>query len=457
MLLEMGTSSAFYTFISARAREAWFFALYGVWLAFQFVATMVVVELLPQVALGRIWLGHGRSVVLLACAASFLTGQAWAAVSQLGEAIRKTALVQALSTLQAVAHLVLIVLVTEAGWLTVGSVMWFLVIEYATLVVILGPRLGRANLQSGDAGGDRSVLLREFATYCGPLVVYAWVSFLYAFADRWLLQRFGGAAQQGFFAVGQQFANVSLLATASMLRVFWKEVAAARANSDVERARRLYATVSRGLYFVSAWASCLLIPYSREILRWTVGRAYEGAWPTLALMLLFPIHQSLGQINGTFFYASNDTSRYARIGLVMMLVSLPVTYLMLASPSAAVPGLSLGAVGLTFKMVGLQVIGVNWQGVVIARSLGAPFRIAYQASTVVGLLALGFACKTGAEGVLGAVGFVSPVLALALGAVLYVSSSSFVLWERPGLVGVTREQLGVVMSRAIGRGRPVTI
>ena len=95
-LLEMGTSPAFYTFISQRRRGRKFFLFYIGWQSVQFLATMLIVGLvLPANVLERIWVGQDRELVLLAFGASFFMTQMWGMVSQLGEATRKTVLVQA--------------------------------------------------------------------------------------------------------------------------------------------------------------------------------------------------------------------------------------------------------------------------------------------------------------------------------------------------------------------------
>ena len=452
LLLEMGTSSAFYTFISRRRRGATFFALYIGWLVFQFAGTVLVVGLLlPRSVVERVWVGHERGIVLLAFVASFLMMQAWGMVSQLGEAVRKTVIVQVALVIQAAAHLALILAASYWGWLTVKNVMWLLVGEYALFVAALGPRLVRANLPAHYEGRDNAgTVAKEFTTYCAPLVIYGWVGFLYAFADRWLLQQFGGAEQQGFFAVGQQFANVSLIVTASILRVFWKEVAEARERQDHRRVQRLYVSVSRGLYFVGAWISCLLLPYSREILSWTLGPSYEAAWLILGLMFLVPIHQSLGQIVGTFLYADGETWRYAKIGVLTMGVSIPVTYLMLASPSAAVPGLGLAAVGLALKMVVLQVVGVNLYSRLIAKANGWTWDYGHQAAAVGILFGVALLSKWVAGEALGLAGVFGwgHLATMGLGWVLYATSTLIILYKLPWLAGLGRDQIRFVLSSA---------
>jgi O-antigen/teichoic acid export membrane protein len=265
-------------------------------------------------------------------------------------------------------------------------------------------------------------------------------------ADRWLLQHFGGAREQGFFGVAQQFANVSLLATASVLNVFWKEVAEAHARGDRARVEGLYRNVRRTLYFTAAWTSCLVVPYSRELLAWTVGQDFRGAALCLALMLLYPVHQTQGQVQGTFFYAVGETRVHALLGLAFMGVSVPVTWFMLASSSAGVPGLGLGAVGIAVKLVGLQVIAVTVSAVVIARRQGWRADLAFQGGLLVLLVVLGVACRGLVDVVVGGHAL-TPAAAVA-GAGLYSAVSLALVWQRPGVAGLSGAHLARARSLA---------
>ncbi len=456
-LLDCGTSTAFFTFIASRRRSAALFALYGGWLAAQFAILLLVVGVvLPQPVIERLWVGHQHGIVLLACGASFLTTQLWNAVSQLGEAVRWTATVQCAAVGQALIHFLLMLIGAWQGWLSVPAVMWLLIGEYALLVVILGPRLVRENI-GGTSGSERGhgALVKEFMAYCKPLVLYSWIGCVYAFADQWLLQRFGGSAQQGFFAVAQQFTVLSLLLTTSVLKVFWKEIAEARERQNHQRVQRLYVSTAHGLYGSAAWLSCLMIPYSRELLGMLLGPAYEASWLCLAILLLYPVHQSLGQIGGAFFYATKQTGAYAWIGMGMMALSLPVTYLLLAPASAPIPGLGLGAVGLAVKLVALQVVGVNLQAAVIARSGGFAYPYHQQASTLAVFFGLGWICKAAGAAVVGLADPGRPPAAVMLaGGLLYAACSAAVLARFPMLAGLTREQLHGVRLM-LGGKRPV--
>ena len=443
-ILDMGTSPAYYTFVAQRKRRVSFFVVYLIWtLGVQFGGTLLVLGLLlPERAALYIWPGQSRSVVLLAFGVSFMTSQIWSMVSQLGEALRKTIIVQAMAATQAILHLLLVILAHYYGWLTLKTVMWFLIVEYAVLALVLGVKFFPASITNAREERDGiRFIVRGFLDYCGPLVLYGLVGFLHHFADRWLLQSFGGSRQQGFFSIGQQFSTISLFATTSILNVFWKEIAEARARQDPQREEKLYTSVRRGLFFFSAWISCLVIPYSPEVVRWLLGPDYFGASFALAIMLLYPIHQSVGQIQGTVFYATGHTQTYSRIGILTMLISIPVSYLLLAPRTAAIPGLNLGAVGLASKMVGLQLLGVGLFAYQLKRMYGWSGDYLYQVGVLLMLLGLGFVGRLIVGRIAGAAVPLGQAAMVFGGVSFYVACSAVVLWFRPMLLGIPRSDL----------------
>ena len=388
LVLDLGTSPAFYTLLARRKRGWTFFALYIIWtFGIQFFGTLAVLAvLLPNSVIQRIWLGHSRQEILLAFGVSFVLTQMWTLVNQLAEAVRKTIVVQIAAVTQAAAHLLLIVVFIRLGVLTVTTILCLLIVEYVIVATAIAPSLLRANLSSDGEQASWTSVMREFAIYCKPLLLYGVITFAYQFADRWLLQRFGGSRQQGFFSIGQQFAAISLVATTSILNVFWKEVAEAHQNGNEERASQMYYRIRRALYCFSAWLGCMLVPYARDILAVFVGADYSGAAFALALMFLYPAHQTLGQLQGTYLLAQGNTKAHAYIGIGIMLISLPVTWFLLGP-------LALGANGLAIKLVVLQWAAVIFQHAVITHRSGIGSDVLYQFGLLALLLAISFACQ----------------------------------------------------------------
>ena len=108
-LVDMASSSAFYTFISQRQRGRKFFLYYGGWVLFQLLILLLLVLFLPDSISKKIWLGHPFRLVFLALLASFAMKQLWRLAAQIGESIRDTVGVQIRNLALAVAYLICVV------------------------------------------------------------------------------------------------------------------------------------------------------------------------------------------------------------------------------------------------------------------------------------------------------------------------------------------------------------
>ena len=447
-LLDMGSSSAFYTFISQRSRCRRFFLFYFGWLVLQFVVVLCLVAVvMPQAVVAKVWLEHSRSVIILAFAAAFMQYQVWTVVAQIGEASRKTVRVQTMNMTVGLTHFALIAFLYFYKSLSVELIFALIVVEYIVAIFWAWRFLdnGAATVVDGPADLTFAEIFREYVKYCKPLALLSWIGFLYNFADNWMLQRFGGAKEQGFYQIAYQFSAVSLVATTSILNVLWKEVAEAHGRGDTERVSFLYRRVNQGLLIFGAILSGLLIPWSEEISAVFLGRAYAMAAPVMFIMFFFPIHQSMGQVGGTMLLASGKTYTYLIISGAFMLLSLPISYMVQAPASdALMPGLGLGAVGMAVKMVLLNIVSVNVMAWAVARHNKLKYEWLYQVVGIGGVVAIGFVSKT----VAGAFWDVSVdmdkvrlVLPFFVSAVVYLPMVSVLIWAMPWLVGMERREI----------------
>lgn len=444
--LELGTPTAFYTFLSkVRDARAHAFA-YAFWLALRLILVGAAIALLPRPWLDRVWLGHSRDLVLGAFIAFFASVVVRGYLVQLAESARKTVFVQSALATLSLSHLAFVVLLRATGTLDVPTLFALLAFEYVVLATWFSWRFDRGLLGPAGPGPGWKTLAARYAKYCAPLALYAALGFVADFGDRWLLQRYGGSAQQGFFSLGQQFATIALLATTSLLNIFWKEIASAEELADRARTRELYGRSSRLMFFVAAAGGCFLAPHSRALLELTAGGHYADAAPALALMLLYPAFQSLGQLNGAFFFATEDTRTHVSISSIGLALGLPLTYLALAPGSAAVPGLGLGATGLAARLWIVQAAIVSLQCAVVRRRLGAATGPGAHWITLTMLIALGAGSAflgTGAAKLLTlphheiwAVIFSAPPFAFAVGALV---------WFAPSRVGADRAQFDRIL------------
>jgi O-antigen/teichoic acid export membrane protein len=440
-VMDMGASTAFFTFMSQRPRPKRFVSGYFRWLGVQLLVTLLIIGvLLPSPWVNSIWRGEARSLVILALVASFMQDNVWAVLQQAAESQRQTLKVQGIGVAVVSAHLLLVILLWATDRLRLSTVFALIALEYLLAGACAYKFcIARFAAQTRTEEDEPGSVVRRYLAYCLPLVPYSWLSFAYVFADRWLLQNYGGRVQQAFYSIGAQFSAVALLATSSILQVFWKEMAEAHHTGDHLRTHGLYQRVSRIMFMVSAMIACFFIPWSREILGTVLGGTYVAGAATLSVMLLYPIHQSMGLINTTALYATERAATVVKVGTAFMLFGMLVTYFVLAPADAPVPGLGLGSVGLALKLIVLQMVQMNVLGYLVARAFGWKFEWSHQLLSVLGCGALSWVAHAAALTALP--GAQQLALSMGVGGLLYLLLVAAFVYASPQLVGLTRMTL----------------
>ncbi len=450
----MGSGSAFYTFISQQARGRTYYVMYYAWLLIQFaVSILLVAVLMPQSMLDRVWLGHSRQLILLALIAAFMQQQVWTTVTQIGESSRQTVKVQLLGLSIIGTHSVVILFLYFGQLLSVATVLSAIIFEYIVATVVSTRLLTNSAWHQSTVPEERAAnVLGEYWRYCRPLFLVAIASFVYELTDRWMLQKYGGATQQGFYQISAQLATICLLATTSILNIFWKEISEANSRQDKARVAYLYNKVNRGLIMLAALISCFMVPWAEQIVVLLLGTAYQESWPIFAVMLIYPIHQSMGQVNGTMFLACSHTKMYTVITIIGQVISIPVTYLLLASSDDIfIPGLGLGALGLALKMVGMNILLVNVQAWLIAHLNGWRYEWKYQLIGISAALSLAYFIKQlicfAIPTATLATEHASFILAILLSGLVYLAGMSALLWHYPTIAGLEKPELRAFIEK----------
>jgi O-antigen/teichoic acid export membrane protein len=450
-LFDMGSSSAFYTFISRNPKGINFFIFYFAWLALQFIITSLLVAwILPDTLFEKIWLGEQRKTVLLAFIAVFFQQQLWQMIGQIGESARQTVMVQLLNTGVSITYLIMVVLVIWLHIVTVKIVLWLIIFTYSSALIVSYYVLSNRKTKYISEEITFLQMISDYWAYCKPMIGLAIAGFVYSFAEKWMLQKYGGSEQQGLFQIASQFAQVSLIATISILNIFWKEIAEATARNDQSRVALLYRKINRGLVMLSAILAGLLLPWSRQIVEKLLGQTYADAWPVLAIMFLYPIHQSMGQLGATMFMAGGNTRKYVQLSISIMLFALPVSYFALAPNSGTlIPGLGMGAIGMAASMVITGILAVNIQALVIARHYGWQFDWRFQVVGIPLMITLGYISFLLVDLVweLNGVSWVLLLIPMLVTGAIYLSLVASAIWIFPWLIGLDRQELLTIIFR----------
>lgn len=348
-----------------------------------------------------------------------------------------------------------------AGMMNLHSYFWAQIAVIGGTVLISAVWLNRQGAWRAPALAPWAFPREEVLRYLGfvkdyarPLTVLMLSGFLFLYFDRWFLQLIGGSAQQGFFGLSDRLGQIAFIFTSAMTPLLTREFALAHEEQNRERLLALFERI-RLFLFIATVTSCFLSVQSESIVALVGGDKFRGAVVPIALMALFPIHQTFGQLSGALMVASGQTGLYAKIGIFMMAASLPITYVCIAPASFVVPGLALGATGLALKMLIWQFVGTNIQLYCNTRYLRIPFLrwLALQLFLVGGIYGLAFGARTvagmwDASGVLKLLGLsslgdavIGHCSRIAVSGVIYLVVVAAVVFLVPGAAGMSRSEI----------------
>lgn len=300
----------------------------------------------------------------------------------------------------------------------------------------------------------------EFAiSYTRPLILTMLVGFVFLYFDRWFLQTIAGSSQQGYYALSERLGMIIFIFTSAMTPLIMREFAFAYEERDMARLSGLFERI-KVFIFIAAVAGCFMSVQSEAIVTLFAGDKYSEAIMPVAIMALYPIHQTFGQLSGSLLVATGQTRMYAKLSIAVMVVSAPVSYLLLAPHNFLIPGLALGATGLAIKMVLIQFLGTNVQLYFNTKFLGASFRhwlvLQFKVIGLVYSMAIltNFISKKIASEMLftlNTFGMIhnqfDAVIRLVISGVLYFLLIVSILAVKPSLVGIDKRDLMGLFGR----------
>jgi ethanolamine transporter EutH len=165
----------------------------------------------------------------------------------------------------------------------------------------------------------------------------------------------------------------------------------------------------------------------------------------IMIMAFYPMHQTYGQLSNVLFFATDQTRLFADITMVSMVIGVPFTYFLLASPQHY--GLAAGAIGLAVKMVLFNIVTNNVLLWFNARFLNLPFGwyVRHQIVTFVVflLIAAGVTFVSDHWIMPGAQVF----LKFVVSGVFYFLVAGAVVFLFPDILGISRQKMLSLLNR----------
>ncbi len=437
---DTGTSLSLYTKLSKRPKEYGLIRFY--WGFFGIVCVLIILFA------SAVFLANGKQLIWVGQEAKYIwMALFWGLLFWLSQILYKmvdayglTVKGESIKITQKVIGLCLLASLFFLGKLELTVFFIYHFIMFALLLISWGYILIRHNVKLFPrerlSRKDIVGYTGEFYQYSMPLVTYALVAMLTLILERWILQKYGGSIEQGYYSLSYQIGALCFLFTSAMTQLFIREISIAHGKEEIEKIRSMFLRFAPMFYSIALSLGAFFFFQAEKISLIMGGEKFSQAAIPIMIMALYPIHQTYGQLTGAVFLATDKTKLYRNINVTVMIPGLLVTFFLLAPKEYM--GLDLGAVGLAIKMVALQFIAVNIQLWYNTRFLHISYlRLAGHqilAMMIIGLLSWlsAVAGEALTENMIGSL--------IASGAA-YALLLSFTLFAFPSIYSLTREEL----------------
>ena len=440
--LDNGMQQAFFTFSSQTRASGSLTRLYALVLCCQFAIVLLLIGL--AAITGKInWLWHGQQVDQIV----LVTAVDWALflvllLQQLGDSKGRTIYPQLAAASVSVLTLVGLLILSITGTLGFYAFAWLnLAGALLTCITLTYGLLVRYRVQVWDGALEVRSAVERWWRFTRPLILLQYYFPVVPYLGLYLIQRWYGSAEVGFYALGLQWSAFAMVFTTSGVSIFWREIAQS-ASRDLGHAAVTYERFSKLFFFLALVLSCGLSAGSAMLVNVLAGARFSAARNVLAILAFYPISQTINQLTVASMKATERTASYARWSLLLSIPELLLTYLLLAPRNAWVPGLHLGAIGMAIKTAVYGLVAAQVYDWVNCRF----FKLRYAAA---------LAQKATAVIAVGTVAIVSMgeggpwlqhlgtggVGALCVSSCAYIVAVAVMLLLWPGLAGVTRPQL----------------
>jgi O-antigen/teichoic acid export membrane protein len=371
----LNTSPGFYTKLSQRQGEFGLVSFNFKFTGVSVAALFLFIGISQYSGLSKIfWIDQSISYIYMAAIFSAI---AWITtlLTQIADAYGLTVYTEMAGIAQRFLGLIIILILFYFHKLNLTAYFIYLYVILLVLIFLIIWILGRNgysffqnwHLSKTQIKG----YVKEFYIYSQPLFIFSFCAMIMGILERWLLQKYGGSIQQGFFGLSFQIGAVCFLFTSAMTPLIMREFSIAYGKNDIIEMSRLFRRYIPLLYSVAAFFGCFACVQAEKLTHIFAGGKFAGATVPVMIMSFYPIHQTYGQLSGSLLLATNQTKLVRNIGIFFAVLGLPLAYLMVAPTDKM--GLNAGAIGLAIKFVIIQFIAVNVQLFFVTRMLKLNF------------------------------------------------------------------------------------
>lgn len=355
--LDMGTSIAFFTKLSARKNRKeliTFYFFYSLTVFFLITIAIIMIHywgmnntLLPEIPIEYIYLGLIYGFLIWITQIFIKISDAYALTVSV-ELIKILHRITSILFLLYCVYLTIFDLKTYFYYNYAVLVLFLIIISwYFTHKTIFDKKLFSLNF-------SMKKILKEFIDYCHPLMVSGMIGMLVGIFDLWLLQKIAGSEQMGFYGLSYSLAAMCFLFTSAMTPIITREFSKSYEQNDIGEMKKLFYRYIPMLYSIAAFFAVFISFQNENVILIFADEKFKEAHWVLVILAFYPIHQTYGQLSGAVFHATGQTTRYRNISILSSLIGLCFSLIFIFI-------FDLKAIGLAYKLILTQLLGVTIQ------------------------------------------------------------------------------------------------
>ncbi len=194
-----------------------------------------------------------------------------------------------------------------------------------------------------------------FSSFSYPIFINSILVLVFTILDRWLIQHFYGATEQGFFSLALNIAMVLTFVSSSVSQIFARDIAFSQANcTSITKLRSYFINLSPVFLFITSFISIFVGFNSCEIITIIASEKFLQSSPFLNILVFYSIQQSVASVCIAIILANGNNKIIQKVGFLNGFISIIMAFL-LFSPFFY----NLGGLGLSIKLVIAQFICVH--------------------------------------------------------------------------------------------------
>ena len=287
--------------------------------------------------------------------------------------------------------------------------------------------------------------VKEYFVFCRPLVISNIVSQIIVIIMNWSLMRFSGATEQAIFGAAWQLNALITYVFSPYAELSKREYSVV--SEDVVKLKKFYLNSLKRMFWLTAYFACFIGFCNDWILDIIYGNKYSGAGTVTLLIMLYTVYQAWGQMSGSFMLATEKTQMNAILGIIGQVITLVLVFVF-QIPNVIWPK-GLGAIGIALVYVVGNFISVCISVVVTTRTLkmGSFKVLSIQILPLILCSGISLILNRVINTLILETTIVYSLLKLLIAGGIYTVVIAIVIWMRPELISMSREQILQLVKR----------